>query len=195
MLHESLANGEQSSPECRRLRVKCDERPPSCGQCLKSNRVCHLQDSVFKQHAFSLENPPVNATRRESSRQHEQTAASTPLSTAAGALRNTANRSLLPKPCRNTTIQCQLLTHEDSNTTTEDVQPGESCLDVPATHLELSYPHQGVSRLLFDRVPINSPLTEPPLLEDDATNLLGFDSLTDHASSGLCGTTTSPQGT
>ncbi|OAQ87986.1 Zn 2cys6 transcription factor protein [Purpureocillium lilacinum] len=44
-----------SSPECRSRKIKCDERKPRCGQCMRRDRVCHLQDSVFKRHAFSFE--------------------------------------------------------------------------------------------------------------------------------------------
>lgn len=38
------------SPECRRRKVKCDERYPQCTQCEEADLVCHLQDSLFKMH-------------------------------------------------------------------------------------------------------------------------------------------------
>lgn len=36
------------SPECRRRRIKCDEKQPQCGQCQQRGRDCTLQDAKFR---------------------------------------------------------------------------------------------------------------------------------------------------
>ncbi|KAL4924830.1 uncharacterized protein BDV17DRAFT_203626 [Aspergillus undulatus] len=46
-------------PECRSRKIKCDEKQPKCGQCLKSGRVCSILDSIFKPHSYSFQTAPV----------------------------------------------------------------------------------------------------------------------------------------
>ncbi|KAI9930830.1 hypothetical protein AWENTII_007172 [Aspergillus wentii] len=41
-------------PECRKRKIKCDENRPECGQCLRSGRVCHVVDSLFRQHCYTF---------------------------------------------------------------------------------------------------------------------------------------------
>ncbi|KAL3471168.1 hypothetical protein BJX99DRAFT_32332 [Aspergillus californicus] len=41
-------------PDCRSRKIKCDERKPECGQCLKSGRLCRILDSIFKPHSYTF---------------------------------------------------------------------------------------------------------------------------------------------
>ncbi|KAE8330429.1 hypothetical protein BDV39DRAFT_213142 [Aspergillus sergii] len=41
-------------PECRKRKIKCDERKPECGQCRRSGRVCRIIDSLFRPHTYSF---------------------------------------------------------------------------------------------------------------------------------------------
>lgn len=43
-----------TSPECRKRKVKCDEKKPECGECLRTGRVCRIIDSVFRPHSYSF---------------------------------------------------------------------------------------------------------------------------------------------
>lgn len=38
------------SPECRKRRIKCDERQPRCQNCQRRNVSCHIQDALFKKY-------------------------------------------------------------------------------------------------------------------------------------------------
>ncbi|KAL4789648.1 hypothetical protein BDV19DRAFT_20712 [Aspergillus venezuelensis] len=46
-------------PECRSRKIKCDEKQPECGQCLKSGRACRIIDSIFKPHEYTFKTTPV----------------------------------------------------------------------------------------------------------------------------------------
>ncbi|KAE8382281.1 hypothetical protein BDV26DRAFT_15738 [Aspergillus bertholletiae] len=41
-------------PECRKRKIKCDERKPECGQCRRSGQVCRIIDSLFRPHTYSF---------------------------------------------------------------------------------------------------------------------------------------------
>ncbi|KAJ9283778.1 transcriptional regulator family: Fungal Specific TF [Paecilomyces variotii] len=47
--------------ECRKRKVKCDEKQPECSQCLRSGRVCRIIDGVFRPHYFP--SPPLRHSR------------------------------------------------------------------------------------------------------------------------------------
>ncbi|KAL4951294.1 hypothetical protein BDW69DRAFT_196593 [Aspergillus filifer] len=46
-------------PECRGRKIKCDEKQPECGQCLKTGRACRIIDSIFKPHEYTFKTTPV----------------------------------------------------------------------------------------------------------------------------------------
>ncbi|KAL4804688.1 hypothetical protein BDV18DRAFT_26830 [Aspergillus unguis] len=48
------SRSRKGCPECRRRRIKCDEKKPECGQCLKSGRHCEILDSLFKPHSLTF---------------------------------------------------------------------------------------------------------------------------------------------
>ncbi|KAL4966896.1 Zn(II)2Cys6 transcription factor [Aspergillus stella-maris] len=48
-------------PECRSRKIKCDEKQPECGQCLKSGRACRIIDSIFKPHEYTFKTTAVKA--------------------------------------------------------------------------------------------------------------------------------------
>ncbi|KAH8703134.1 hypothetical protein BGW36DRAFT_422708 [Talaromyces proteolyticus] len=58
----SARRSRKGCPECRRRKIKCDESQPRCGQCQKGGRKCRILDSVFKQHAFTVEQNGANHT-------------------------------------------------------------------------------------------------------------------------------------
>jgi hypothetical protein len=62
---ETLTNFSHS-PECRKRKVKCDERRPVCGQCQKSGRDCHIFDTLFRPHTLSFETTVTHGARKHS---------------------------------------------------------------------------------------------------------------------------------
>ncbi|KAL4946585.1 hypothetical protein BDV06DRAFT_233151 [Aspergillus oleicola] len=53
------SRSRKGCPECRSRKIKCDEKQPECGQCLKSGRACRIIDSIFKPHEYSFKTTPV----------------------------------------------------------------------------------------------------------------------------------------
>ncbi|KAF4951275.1 hypothetical protein FGADI_7588 [Fusarium gaditjirri] len=98
-------------PECRSQKIKCDEVEPSCGQCRKRNRTCHLQDSVFKKHALSAEVNSSADTARQPGQDEVDEAAlarhSASTCEGSGTPRNPIQDSRLPSAFVPTVIEYQ----------------------------------------------------------------------------------------
>ncbi|KAK2593137.1 hypothetical protein QQS21_009147 [Conoideocrella luteorostrata] len=137
--------------ECRRQKIKCDERQPRCGQCVKRNRECHVREFVLKQHAFSLDNPPSKVPRWIVNPQDEHLASMTPAST--GTLSGVRAHSAFPYDANEPPV----------------MEPHQRA-GVP-TLASPSYRQQGLPSPIYDRVSVNSLLTEPPPLSNVGPNL------------------------
>ncbi|KAJ5100428.1 hypothetical protein N7456_006480 [Penicillium angulare] len=50
-------------PECRKRKIKCDEKQPECTQCVKARRSCRIIDGLFRHSSLSF--PIVSSSRAD----------------------------------------------------------------------------------------------------------------------------------
>ncbi|KAL3448292.1 hypothetical protein BJX65DRAFT_295181 [Aspergillus insuetus] len=52
-ISRGIRRSRKGCPECRKRKIKCDEQQPSCGECVRMGRVCHILDSMFITTSYS----------------------------------------------------------------------------------------------------------------------------------------------